>query len=119
VNLFDLDHLSLNLTSFFLFGFYLHRKSKNTISQSFYIHQHKPDFCAFYIICGGKQVLLRGHNDEGTMEDDEGVMVANMREKAYLRGWLGKMFADSLERHSRISSTLRLPNSQNRWENHV
>lgn len=31
-------------------------------------------------------MLLRGHNDEGTMEDDEGVMVANMREKDYLRG---------------------------------
>ncbi|XP_059435551.1 putative U-box domain-containing protein 50 [Corylus avellana] len=94
-------------------------KSKNTISRSFYIHQHKPEFCEFYIICGGKQVFLRGHNDEGTMEDDEGVMAANMREKASLRGWLGRLFADTPDRNSRSSSTLQSPNSQNEWESHA
>ena len=53
------------------------------------------------------------------MEDDEGVMVANMREKASLRGWLGKMFADTPDRNSRSSSTLQSPNSQNQWESHA
>jgi hypothetical protein len=121
---FNKSSVFISYLFFFFFFFsclvlYLHRKSKNTISQSFYIHQHKPDFCEFYIICGGKQVFLRGHNDEGTMEDDEGVMVANMREKASLRGWFGKKFADTPDRNSRSSSTLQSQNSQNQWESHA
>ncbi|KAF2285282.1 hypothetical protein GH714_042324 [Hevea brasiliensis] len=51
-------------------------KSKNAISGSFYIHQHKPNFCEFFIICGGKLVLLRGESEEAIMEDDQGVNVA-------------------------------------------
>lgn len=64
-------------------------------------------------------MFLKGHNDEGTVEDDEGVVVANMREKVSLRGWLAKMFSDSTERNSRSSSNLQSTNSQNQWESHV
>ncbi|KAB1201904.1 putative U-box domain-containing protein 50 [Morella rubra] len=101
-------------------------KSKGTISGSFYIYQHKPDFCEFYIICGGKQVLLRGQNDEGMMENDQGDSIAKMRDKGSLRNWVGKMFSDrtnSPERNSRHSSNssiqLDLPNSENQWETNV
>ncbi|KAL0863162.1 hypothetical protein Bca101_042280 [Brassica carinata] len=53
-------------------------KSKSAISGSFYIYQNKPDFCEFYIICGGKMVLLKREND------------ANNN----IRSWIGKMFHD-------------------------
>ncbi|XP_045809464.1 putative U-box domain-containing protein 50 isoform X2 [Trifolium pratense] len=56
-------------------------KSKGAISGLFYVHQHKPSLCELFIICGGKQVFLRGNNDEKIMEDDSGVMVAKMRDK--------------------------------------
>ncbi|CAN6983080.1 unnamed protein product [Brassica oleracea var. botrytis] len=53
-------------------------KSKSAISGSFHIYQNKPDFCEFYIICGGKMVLLKREND------------ANNN----IRSWIGKMFHD-------------------------
>lgn len=65
---------------------------------------------------------LRGQNDEGIMEDDQGIMAGSMRERASFRGWLGKMFADSRdspERHSEVSPALDSPRSQNQWESHI
>ncbi|KAL0721528.1 hypothetical protein Bca4012_036127 [Brassica carinata] len=65
-------------------------KSKSAISGSFYIYQNKPDFCEFYIICGGKMVLLKREND------------ANNN----IRSWIGKMFHDpgrNLDRSSNSS----------------
>ncbi|KAH0908964.1 hypothetical protein HID58_032285 [Brassica napus] len=62
-------------------------KSKSAISGSFYVYQNKPDFCEFYIICGGKMVMLKRENDVNN----------NMR------SWIGKMFHDpgrSLDRSS-------------------
>lgn len=98
------------------------------ISGSFFIHQHKPDFCEFYIICGGKQVFLRGQTDqEEIMEDDQGVTVARMRDKSSLKSWVGRLMSsdqtNSPERNSRhsptSSSNLEPPSSQNQWEIHV
>ncbi|GAU23317.1 hypothetical protein TSUD_237710 [Trifolium subterraneum] len=74
-------------------------KSKGAISGLFYVHQHKPSLCELFIICGGKQVFLRGNNDEKIMEDDSGVMVAKMRDK---------------NRLSASPSTINLV--QNQWE---
>ncbi|KAJ0242036.1 putative U-box domain-containing protein 50 [Hirschfeldia incana] len=53
-------------------------KSKSAISGSFHIYQNKPDFCEFYIICGGKMVLLKRENDVNNN----------------IRSWIGKMFHD-------------------------
>ncbi|KAF5454398.1 hypothetical protein F2P56_024067 [Juglans regia] len=103
-------------------------KSKGTISGSFYIHQHKPHFCEFYIICGGKQVFLKDQKEERIMEDDQGVRVARRRDnKASLKKWVGKMFSDQTntpERNSCHSSSnssvnSNSPKSQNQWEIHV
>lgn len=102
-------------------------KSKSTISGSFYVFQNKPDFCELYIICGGKQVFLKGQNDEGIMEDDQGVVVGKVKDKASFKDWIEKIFTDpsahSSKRNSRLSPTssidLDTRNSQNQWETHV
>lgn len=103
------------------------RKIKNAISGSFYIHKHKPDFCELFIICGGKLVFLRGENKKGIVENDEGVMVAKLRERNSFKGWLGKMFIENpsnfLDRNPRrslsSSSVMHSPSSQNQWETHM
>eukprot|EP00257_Ricinus_communis_P023674 XP_015583724.1 putative U-box domain-containing protein 50 isoform X1 [Ricinus communis] len=93
------------------------RRSKNAISGSFYIHQHKPSFCEFFIVCGGKLVILRGENEDVIMEDNQGLTVER---KGNLKSWLGKMFNEhySLARRSTASSkSLDSLNEQNQWEN--
>ncbi|PRQ48467.1 putative transferase, protein kinase RLK-Pelle-RLCK-IXb family [Rosa chinensis] len=102
---------------------------KSAVSGAFYIHHHKPDFCELFVICGGRLVFLRGENNKGIMEDDQGVIVAKLREKASFKGWLAKMFNDtsatSPDTTSATSSdtTSANPNSpissQNNWECHV
>ncbi|XP_027360013.1 putative U-box domain-containing protein 50 [Abrus precatorius] len=99
-------------------------KSKGAISGLFYVHQHKPSFCELFIICGGKQVFLRGRNDEKIMEDDHGVMVAKMRDKLTFKDWLDKLFidktSDSQDRSASLSSTnLESHGNQNQWEFHA
>ncbi|KAK7252442.1 hypothetical protein RIF29_36377 [Crotalaria pallida] len=97
-------------------------KSKGAMSGLFYVHQHKPGFCELFIICGGKQVFLRGNNnDEKIMEDDNGVMVARIKDKVTLKDWLEKMFNDknndSGDRSASTSTTnLESPVTQNQWE---
>ncbi|VYS71499.1 unnamed protein product [Arabidopsis thaliana] len=54
-------------------------KSKSAISGSFYVYQNKPEFCEFYIICGGKMVSLK--NDVNNNNSN-------------IRSWIGKMFHD-------------------------
>ena len=71
------------------------RRIKSAVSAAFYIHHHKPDFCELFVICGGRLVFLRGENDKGTMEDDQGVIVAKLREKASFKGWLAKIFNET------------------------
>ncbi|PON32216.1 Tyrosine-protein kinase [Parasponia andersonii] len=103
-------------------------KIKNAISGSFYIHNNKPEFCELFIICGGKLLSIRGENNKGIMEDDQGVMVAKLREKGSFKDWLGKIFIpnspNSLEKNPRrllSSSSINLdsPSSQTQWENYV
>lgn len=98
-------------------------RSKSAISGSFYVHRNKPEFCELFIVCGGKLVFLREEND-GLMEDDQGVMVARTRGKASFKGWFGKMFAESPTSHhthgSSTSSTIADSlNSLNQWENYA
>lgn len=71
-------------------------------------------------------MFLRGQNDEGIMEDDQGVMVAKMKEKASLKDWIEKIFTDpanSSKANSRSSpsSSISLDslNSQTQWEANI
>ncbi|KAF5749734.1 putative U-box domain-containing protein kinase family protein [Tripterygium wilfordii] len=99
-------------------------KAKSAISGTFYIHQHKPDLCEFFIISGGELVNLKGNDDDDdvVVEDNEEAMVAKMKEKNKFRGWLGKMFneSSSVGRSSRQSSSSNRnsPDSQNQWDKH-
>ncbi|GAV70071.1 U-box domain-containing protein/Pkinase_Tyr domain-containing protein [Cephalotus follicularis] len=88
------------------------RSSNGAISGLFKVHQHKPNFCELYILCGGKLVLLRGENEDGFIKDDKEVMV--MREKAKSTSWIGKIF-----RNSPGSLASSYMNSQNLWDNCV
>ncbi|KAA8546699.1 hypothetical protein F0562_003070 [Nyssa sinensis] len=97
-------------------------KSRSAISGSFYVFRQKPDFCELFIICGGKLVFLREENNEGFVEDDQGVMVAKVRERNSLKGWLGKMFAESatIEKNPGTSPSSSTSNdSPYQWENYV
>lgn len=69
-------------------------RSKSAIRGSFYVHRKKPEFCDLYILCRGKLMILKEENEEeGHIEDEQGVMVAKMRPKASFKGWLGKMLS--------------------------
>ncbi|KAK4263084.1 hypothetical protein QN277_028556 [Acacia crassicarpa] len=107
-------------------------KSRGAMSRLFYIHQHKPEFCELFILCGGKQVFMRGSNDEKILEDDYGVVVARIRDKKTFMDWLEKVFPErnSIDSpDSRISprsaastslsASMASPGSlQNQWEVH-
>ncbi|KAK4842888.1 hypothetical protein QYF36_001296 [Acer negundo] len=92
------------------------RKSKSAISGLFFIHQNKPDFCEFFILCGGKLVFL----NEGIVEDDQGTTLAKMRDKSNCTTWLASLFTDnnnSLGRNSgRPSKDLHSPDSLNQYQ---
>lgn len=95
---------------------------KRAVSGAFYVHHQKPDFCELFVICGGRLVFLRGENNKGIMEDDQGVIVAKLREKASFQGWLAKMFNETpANSPDRISANPNSPiNSQNStWESQV
>ncbi|KAF8081976.1 hypothetical protein N665_0854s0013 [Sinapis alba] len=77
-------------------------KSKSAISGSFHIYQNKPDFCEFYIICGGKMVSLKREND------------ANNN----IRSWIGKMFHDP-GRNSDRSSTNNDDPTASPWDKNL
>ncbi|XP_027192824.2 putative U-box domain-containing protein 50 [Cicer arietinum] len=84
----------------------------------FYVHQHKPDFCELFIICGGKQVSPRVKNGEITMEDDNGVKVAKMRDKMSFKDWLERMISDkTIDSNHKNSS--RSPISSTYLEAHL
>ncbi|KAK9949374.1 hypothetical protein M0R45_004900 [Rubus argutus] len=88
-------------------------KPKTVISGSFHIYQHKPESCELFIICGGREVFLRGQNDQTiSMEDDQGVMVAKMKDSFNIKSIIGNMFGN---RQSSVSSATR--NDSSRQEN--
>lgn len=99
-------------------------KSRGAISGSFYVHRHKPDFCELFIVCGGKLLFLREDNNEGFIEDDQGVIVAKFKEKGSFRGWLGKKLNENGNNEkfhgspSPVSSSTRNGFSD-QWENCV
>ncbi|XP_031287659.1 putative U-box domain-containing protein 50 isoform X2 [Pistacia vera] len=97
-------------------------KSRSAISESFFVHLHKPEYCELFIICGGKLVFLKGNNEEGVMEDDQGVTLARMR--GNFRSRITKILTESysMGRTFRLPNSPRnpdSPNSQNNWEKHV
>lgn len=66
-------------------------------------------------------MFLRGKSDEKIMEDDNGVMVARVKDKITFIDWLEKMFNDktndSQDRSASTSTTnLESPVTQNQWE---
>ncbi|XP_010444515.1 PREDICTED: putative U-box domain-containing protein 50 [Camelina sativa] len=78
-------------------------KSKSAISGSFYVYQNKPEYCEFYIICGGKMVSLKRENDVNNN----------------IRSWIGKMFHDpgrNLDRSSGSNDDSTASGSST-WEN--
>ncbi|THG12734.1 hypothetical protein TEA_026861 [Camellia sinensis var. sinensis] len=99
-------------------------KSRGAISGSFYVHRHKPEFCELFIVCGGKLLFLREDNNEGFIEDDQGVIVAKFKEKGSFRGWLGKKLNENGNNEkfhgspSPVSSSTRNGFSD-QWENCV
>lgn len=68
--------------------------------------RNKPEYCQLYVICGGKLVHLREDNDEGIIEDDQGVLVAKLKEKSSLRVWFGKMFTESNSNENKANNAL-------------
>ncbi|XP_010463003.1 PREDICTED: putative U-box domain-containing protein 50 [Camelina sativa] len=80
-------------------------KSKSAISGSFYVYQNKPEYCEFYIICGGKMVSLKRENDENNN----------------IRSWIGKMFHDpgrNLDRSSGSNDDSTASGSST-WDNNL
>lgn len=72
------------------------------------------------VLCGGKQVFLREENNEGIIEDKQGFMIAKLREKNSFRGWLGKMFPESVngKNHCDSPSSSATTSSPNQWDNY-
>ena len=54
-------------------------------------------------------MFLKGQNDEGIMEDDQGVVVGKAKDKTSIKDWIEKIFTDpsahSSKRNSRFSPT--------------
>ncbi|XP_038980826.1 putative U-box domain-containing protein 50 [Phoenix dactylifera] len=109
----------------------LSRKLKDDTSIPYYVRKHKPEFCDIFMVCGGKLVFLREEEDGGDyFEDEQGMMVADLRkksmEKCCLKGWLGKILSDgSLCCTDHGSSRLLasppntvMPEVTSRWEDH-
>lgn len=99
-------------------------KSRSAVSGSYFVHHHMPDYCELFIICGGKLVSLKGENDEGIMEDDQGVKFAKMRERVNFGNLWTKMFSGNGRNPNRLSICSRAPDadspySQSTWENCV
>ncbi|KAG1326369.1 putative U-box domain-containing protein 33 [Cocos nucifera] len=109
----------------------LTRKVKDETSIPYYVHKHKPEFCDIFMVCGGKLVFLREEEDEGVyFEDEQGMMVADLRkksnEKCCLKGWLGKILIDcslcctdhGSSRHFALPPNTLMPEETTRWEDH-
>ncbi|KAL9464030.1 hypothetical protein AB3S75_001767 [Citrus x aurantiifolia] len=99
-------------------------KSRTAVSGSYFFHHHMPDYCELFIICGGKLVSLKGENDEGIMEDDQGVKFAKMRERVNFGNLWTKMFSGNGRNPNRLSICSRGPDadspySHSTWENCV
>ncbi|KAH9664333.1 putative U-box domain-containing protein 50 [Citrus sinensis] len=99
-------------------------KSRTAVSGSYFVHHHMPDYCELFIICGGKLVSLKGENDEGIMEDDQGVKFAKMRERVNFGNLWTKMFSGNGRNPNRLSICSRGPDadspySRSTWENCV
>lgn len=92
------------------------RKSKRAISAAFHVHRQKPSFCNLSVLCGGKQVFLREENNEGVIEDEQGFLIAKLREKISFRGWLGKMFPENGKNHCDSPSSSATTSSPNQWD---
>ncbi|XP_059307396.1 putative U-box domain-containing protein 50 [Lycium ferocissimum] len=95
-------------------------KSGSAISGSFFVHRQKPEFCELYVICGGKLVFLREGNNEGLIEDDQGIMVAKSRTmRQSFRDLVVKMFPEhsqKMKNQCDSSSSSASNDSFDQWE---
>ncbi|KAL4577897.1 hypothetical protein LXL04_014012 [Taraxacum kok-saghyz] len=70
------------------------------------LQQKKPDFCEFYLISGGKLFFLKEENNEGFIEDDQGMTIAKLNKKrGSFKGWIGKMYPKNTRDSSSSSSS--------------
>ncbi|KAK4356308.1 hypothetical protein RND71_025279 [Anisodus tanguticus] len=71
-------------------------KSRSAISGSYFVHRQKPEFCELFITCSGKLIFLREGNNEGLIDDDQGLMVAKSRSmRRSFRDLVVKMFPEN------------------------
>ncbi|XP_050381481.1 putative U-box domain-containing protein 50 [Argentina anserina] len=95
-------------------------KPKTIISGLLHIHQYKPESCELFIICGGKEVFVKGENDKKlSMGDDQETMVARMKDRASISLIIGSIFG-SRQSLPALSTRNHPSNSENmQWENSV
>ena len=65
------------------------------MNASFYLQSKKPNFCELFVIFNGKLVYLKEETNEGFIEDDQGVIVARIKERPSFKGWIGKFFPEN------------------------
>ncbi|XP_027178324.1 putative U-box domain-containing protein 50 [Coffea eugenioides] len=70
-------------------------KSRSAMNASFYLQSKKPNFCELFVIFNGKLVYLKEETNEGFIEDDQGVIVARIKERPSFKGWIGKFFPEN------------------------
>lgn len=81
------------------------------------IQQRKPDFCELYLISGGKLFFLKEENNEGFIEDDQGVMIAKLNSKrGSFKGWIGKMYPKNPKNPRDSPSSSSSADSPSIWE---
>lgn len=94
-----------------------HRKFGNLIMGLKKIQQKKPNFCELYLISGGKLIFLKEENNEGFIEDDQGVMIAKLNKKrGTFKGWIGKMYPRNPKSPSDSPSSSSSADSPSIWE---
>ncbi|KAL7612437.1 hypothetical protein Lser_V15G06943 [Lactuca serriola] len=93
------------------------RKFGNLIMGLKKIQQKKPNFCELYLISGGKLIFLKEENNEGFIEDDQGVMIAKLNKKrGSFKGWIGKMYPRNPKSPSDSPSSSSSADSPSIWE---
>lgn len=103
-------------------------RSKSAISGSFYVHKNKPEFCELYIVCRGKLMVLKEETEvEGHLEDEQGVIMAKLKNRGSWKGWFGKKLSSSNSHgHGKSPACPSSPASmdsnstvsRNNWENY-
>lgn len=97
-------------------------RSKSAINASFYLQSKKPNFCELFVIVNGKLVSLKEETNEGFIEDDQGVIVAKLKERPSIKGWIGKFFPENAngKNHCESPSSSSASNgAPDQWEKYI